>query len=151
METQGDGQYDATKGEGVQPADLGHAEPDTGQGDSAESEIPVGVDSLTDEQIQKAQEAGPADGGGGEGDEGGGGDDAIDVAAIMEDDAPDASGDDDADASGDDDADASGDDADADASLGESETEGNAADDAGDDATEKTEPEAQVAPNTGDA
>ena len=85
----------------MQPADLGHAEPDTGQGDSAESEIPVGVDALTDEQIQKAQEAGPADGGGGEGGEGGG-DDAIDVAAIMEDGAPDASGDDDADASGDD-------------------------------------------------
>ena len=56
----------------MQPADLGHAEPDTGQGDSAESEIPVGVDALTDEQIQKAQEAGPADGGGDEGDEGGG-------------------------------------------------------------------------------
>jgi hypothetical protein len=161
----GDGQYEQVKGDGVQPADLGHAEPDTGQGDSADSEIPIGVDSLTDEQIQKAQEAGPAGGGEGEGegDEGGGGD-AIDVAAIMEDGGADASGDADADASGDDDADASGDadaagddeadasgDADADASLGESETEGNAADDAGDDAAEKTEPEAQVAPDTGDA
>lgn len=130
METHGDGQFEATKGEGVQPADLGHAEPDTGLGDSAESEIPVGVDALTDEQIQKAQEAGPA--GGGEGDEGGG-DDAIDVAAIMEDGGADASGDADADASGDD------------------EPEGTAADDAGDDATEMTEPEAQVAPDTGDA
>ena len=40
---------------------------------------------------------------------------------------------------------------DADAPFGESETDGNAADDAGDDATEKTEPEAQVAPDTGDA
>jgi hypothetical protein len=170
METQhGDGQYEATTGDGVQPAELGHAEPDTGLGESAESEIPTGVDGLTDEQIQKAQEAGPADGGD-EGGEGGGGDDAIDVAAIMEDDAPDASGDDDADASGDVDADASGDaeadasgddadadasvdDADADASGGdvESETEGNAADDAGDDATEMTEPEAAVAPDTGEA
>jgi hypothetical protein len=141
METHGDGQYDATKGEGVQPADLGHAEPDTGMGDSGESEIPTGVDALTDEQIQKAQEAGPAGGGEGEGDEGGDGG-AIDVAAIMEDGGADASGDADADASGDADADASGDadadasgDADADASLGESETEGDAADDAGDAAT----------------
>ena len=151
METHGDGQYEATQGEGVQPADLGHAEPDTGHGDSADSEIPVGVDSLTDEQIQKAQEAGSANGGVGEGDEDGGADDAIDVAAIMEDDAPDASGDDDADASGGDDADASGDDADADASGGESEPAGTAADDAGDDATERTEPEAAVAPDTGEA
>ena len=102
----GDGQIDAVKGDGVEPADLGYAEPDTGLGESGESEIPTGVDSLTDEQIQKAQEAGPA-GGGDEGDEGGG-DGAIDVAAIMKGDAPDASGDD-ADASGDADADASGD------------------------------------------
>src|SRR5438128_543860 len=87
----GDGQAEATRGDGVQPADLGHAEPDTGMGDSGESEIPTGVDALTDEQIQKAQEAGPA-GGSDEGDEGGG-DGAIDVAAIMEQGGADASGD----------------------------------------------------------
>ena len=139
-ETQhGDGQFEATRGDGVQPAELGYAPPDEGLGESAESEIPTGVDALTDEQIQKAQENAPS--GGDEGDEGGG-DGAIDVAALMESDGADASGDADADASGD---------ADADASGGDVEAEGTAADDAGDDATEKTEPEAQVAPDTGDA
>jgi hypothetical protein len=170
----GDGQMDAVKGHGVEPADLGYAPPDPGLGESAESEIPTGVDSLTDEQIQKAQENAPS-GDEGDGGEGGGGG-AIDVAAIMEDGGADASGDADADASGEadadaageadadaagdadaDDADASGDadadasgDADADAS-GDDETEGNAADDAGEGATEMTEPEAAVAPDTGEA
>ena len=49
-----------------------------------ESEIPVGVDALTDEQIAKAEEAGPADGGGGDGDDGGD-DGALDVSALMDD------------------------------------------------------------------
>ena len=61
-----------------EPADLGYAPPDTGQGGAAESELPVGVDSLTDEQIQAAEERG-----GGGGDEEGGGD-ALDVSAIMQ-------------------------------------------------------------------
>ncbi len=138
-ETQhGDGQFEATRGDGVQPAELGYAPPDEGLGESAESEIPTGVDALTDEQIQKAQENAPS--GGDEGGEGGG-DGAIDVAALMESGGADASGDD-ADAAGDADADASGADA---------GPEGNAADEAGEGATEKTEPEAQVAPDTGDA
>ena len=139
----GDGQYDAVSGDGVQPAELGYAPPNEGAGEGGESEIPTGVDALTDEQIQKAQENAPS--GGDEGGEGGG-DGAIDVAAIMEDGGADASGDADADASGDDDADA-------DASGGdvEAEAEGNAADDAGEDATEMTDPEAAVAPNTGEA
>jgi hypothetical protein len=113
---QGDGQYEQVRGEGVQPAELGYAPPDTGMGEGAESEIPVGVDALTDEQVQKAQENASA--GGDEGGEGGAGD-AIDVAAIME--------------------------------QGGADVEGAAADDAGDDATEKTDAEAQVAPDTGGA
>ncbi len=125
------GSYEATKGDGVQPAELGYAPPDPGQGESAESEIPTGVDSLTDEQIQTAQENAPSggddDGGdGGDGGDDGGDGDALDVAALMEDG----------------DADASGDDA---------EAEGNAADEAGEGATEMTDLEAQVAPDTGGA
>ena len=50
----------------------GHAEPEPGTDSPAESEIPVGVDALTDEQIAQAEEAGPADGGGGDDDDGGG-------------------------------------------------------------------------------
>lgn len=60
-----------------EPADLGYAPPDTGQGEAAESEIPVGVDALSDEQIQAAEERST---GGGDGDDGG----AIDVSAIMQ-------------------------------------------------------------------
>lgn len=116
----GDGQFDATRGDGVQPADLGYAPPDTGLGDSAESEIPVGVDALTDEQIQRAKENAS---GGDEGGEGGG-DGPIDVAALMESGGADASG---------------------------GDVEGGAADDAGEGAAQMTEPEAQVAPDTGGA
>jgi hypothetical protein len=42
----GDGQVEATKGHGVEPPDLGYAPPDQGLGESAESEIPTGVDAL---------------------------------------------------------------------------------------------------------
>ncbi len=81
----------------------GHAEENVGGGEGQDSEIPVGVDALTDEQIAKAEEAGPADGGGEGGD-----DDALDVSALMDD-----SGDAGDDAAAGDDADAGGDDADA--------------------------------------
>ena len=56
----------------------GYVDPEPGTDTPPESEIPVGVDALTDEQIAKAEEAGPA-GGGDEGDDG-----ALDVAALME-------------------------------------------------------------------
>lgn len=96
---------------GIEPGQVvGHVEPDPGQGEAAESEIPVGVDALSEEQKQAAQERGGGD------DEDGG---ALDVSAIV--------------------------------AEGGDETEGAAADDAGDDATEMTDPEAQVAPNTGEA
>ena len=63
------------------PEDVhGYVDPDPGTDSPAESEIPVGVDALTDEQLAKAEEAGPADGGGEGGDDGG----ALDVAALME-------------------------------------------------------------------
>ena len=97
----------ATAGHGVEPAGTGYAPPDTGQGDEATSEIPEGVDALSDEQIQAAEER---SGGGGEG----GDDDALDVSAIMQE-------------------------------------EGGAADETGEDAPETTDPEAQAAPDTGDA
>jgi len=66
----------ATEGQGVEPEVMGHAEPDTGQGEAVESEVPEGVDALTDEQIQAAEERG---GGGDEGDDGG----TLDVSEIM--------------------------------------------------------------------
>jgi hypothetical protein len=69
----------ATTGQAQEPAEEGYAEPDTGGGDAPESDIPVGVDQLTDEQIAKAEEAGPAAGSGDEGDGG-----ALDVSALME-------------------------------------------------------------------
>jgi hypothetical protein len=87
---------------------MGHADPDTGQGEAAESEVPEGVDALTDEQIQAAEERG---GGGGDDDAG-----ALDVSEAM----------------------------------GDADAEGTAADDAGDDAAEKTDADAQVAPDTGE-
>lgn len=118
----GDGQYDQVRGDGNQPAELGYAPPDPGL-ESADSEIPTGVDALTDEQIENAQAAAPS---GDEGGEDGGDDGAIDVAALMEDGGAEASG-------------------------GDGEAEGNAADEAGEGATEMTEPEAQVAPDTGGA
>ena len=101
----------------------GHVEPDPGVESAPESEIPVGADALTDEQIAQAEEAGPADGGG-DGDDDGGGGDALDVSALMDDsgDAGDDAGGDDA---GDDAPEASADDAGDDAGD---------ADDAGDDA-----------------
>lgn len=97
----------ATEGQGVEPEVMGHAEPDTGLGESAQSEIPEGVDALSDEQIQAAEERG------GGGDEEGGGD-ALDVSAIMQE-------------------------------------EGGTADEAGEDAPEATDAEAQAAPDTGEA
>ena len=57
----------------------GYVDPEPGTDSPPESEIPVGVDALTDEQIAQAEEAGPA-GGGDEGDDGG----ALDVSALME-------------------------------------------------------------------
>lgn len=74
----------------------GHVPPEPGVEDAPESEIPVGADSLTDEQMAKAEEAGPVGGG----DEGDGG--ALDVSALMEDSGDDA-GDEGADATPDDD------------------------------------------------
>jgi len=78
----------------------GHVPPEPGVDNPPESDIPVGVDSLTDEQVAKADEAGPASGG----DDGGDGD-ALDVSALMDDsgDADDAGDDADADATPDDD------------------------------------------------
>ncbi|MDP1846956.1 MAG: hypothetical protein Q8K79_04105 [Solirubrobacteraceae bacterium] len=71
------------------PEDVhGYVDPDPGTDSPAESEIPVGVDALTDEQIAKADEAGPAGG------EGGGDDDALDVSALMEEGGADDAGDD---------------------------------------------------------
>ena len=70
----------ATEGQGVEDSDHGSAAPDTGAGESGESEVPEGVDALTDEQIQAAQERG---GGGGDGDDDDAG--ALDVSAAMED------------------------------------------------------------------
>jgi hypothetical protein len=97
---------------GIEPGEVvGHVEPDTGQGEAAESEIPVGVDALSEEQKQAAQERG----GGEDGEDGG----ALDVSAIV--------------------------------AEGGDETEGAAADEAGPDATEMTDADAQVAPNTGEA
>lgn len=62
---------------GIEPGEVvGHAQPDTGQGEAAQSEIPEGVDALSDEQIQAAEERG---GGGGEEGES----DALDMADIM--------------------------------------------------------------------
>lgn len=70
---------------GIEPGQVvGHAEPDTGQGEAAASEIPEGVDSLSDEQIQAAEQRG----GGGEGDS-----DALDMADIMAEAGGDAGGD----------------------------------------------------------
>ena len=74
----------ATTGQANEPAEEGFQPPESGSEGAPESEIPTGVDELTDEQIAKAEEAGPADGG----DEGDGG--ALDVSALMEDDGGDA-------------------------------------------------------------
>ena len=74
------------------PEDVhGYVDPDPGTDSPAESEIPVGVDALTDEQIAKADEAGPAGGG-----EGGGDGDALDGSALMEEGGADDAGADDA-------------------------------------------------------
>jgi hypothetical protein len=66
----------------------GYVDPEPGTDSPPESEIPVGVDALTDEQIAKAEEAGPADGGD-EGDDSG----ALDVSALMEEGGGDDAGD----------------------------------------------------------
>jgi hypothetical protein len=71
----------ATTGQANEPPSEGHVPPEAGSDSAPASEIPVGVDALTDEQIAKAEEAGPAAGGGEEGDGG-----ALDVAALMEED-----------------------------------------------------------------
>ena len=81
------------------------APPDTGQGEDVESEVPEGVESLSQEQKQAAEERG----GGDEGDDGG----ALDVSEVMGeggDDAEASAADDAGDDAGDDDA---GDDAEA--------------------------------------
>jgi hypothetical protein len=65
-------QQPAMQGEGNQPEGTAYAPPDTGAGDSAESEIPVGVDSI------EAKDP-PAD------DAEGGGSAAIDVASLNTD------------------------------------------------------------------
>jgi hypothetical protein len=75
-----------------EPADLGYAPPDTGQGEVSETDVPEGVESLSEEQKQAAEERG-----GGGGDEGGD-EGALDVSAIVQDDD---SGDADADEAGD--------------------------------------------------
>lgn len=111
---------------------IGHAEPDTGQGEAATPEIPEGVDALSDEQIQAAQERGGGDAEGGDGG-------ALDISGIV------AGGGDDAG-----DAEAAGD-ADEAEAAGADDTEGAAADEAGEDAPQITDPAAQVAPNTGEA
>ena len=104
----------ADESPGIEPGQVvGHAEPDTGQGEAADSEIPVGVDALSDEQIKAAEERGGGDGE--DGDDAG----ALDVSAIM--------------------------------AEGGGGGEGAAADDAGEGAAEMTDPDAQVAPNTGEA
>lgn len=64
---------------------IGHAEPDTGLGESAEPQIPEGVDALSDEQIQAAEERG-----GGDAEGGGGALDISDIVAVGADDAGDA-------------------------------------------------------------
>jgi hypothetical protein len=66
----------------------GHVPPEPGTESPPESDIPVGVDSLTSDQIAQAEEAGPV--GGGEDDDG-----ALDVSALMDDsgDAGDDAGD----------------------------------------------------------
>jgi len=126
------GQHEATLGEGVQPPELGYAPPDTGQG-AVESEIPEGVDALDPEKVEAAKAE--ADAGGDDDDDDGG---ALDVSAIVgSDDAP---ADADAEAGAAADVEAGGDDAEA----------GAAADAGGDDATEKTDADAQVAPDTGE-
>ena len=132
------GQPEATRGDGNQPAELGYAPPDTGLGDSGDSEIAIGVDALTDEQKAKAQEA-AADSGDDDG--------ALDVSAIVSDDgdADEATAEADAEA-----------DADAEATTprptaeADADAAGTAADEAGEDAPQMTDPDAQVAANTGE-
>jgi hypothetical protein len=81
-----------------EPADLGYAPPNTGQGEVEEAEIPEGADSISSEQVSAAEERG---GGGGDGDDG-----ALDVSAVLDDDSGDADADEagEADDAGDDDA-----------------------------------------------
>ena len=69
----------ATTGQAQEDPAVGHVEPEAGSGDAPESEIPKGVDALTDQQIAQAEEAGPV--GGGDDDDGG----ALDVSALMDD------------------------------------------------------------------
>ena len=57
----------ATTGQAQEDPAVGYVEPKAGSGDAPESEIPRGVDALTDEQIAKAEEAGPGAGGSNEG------------------------------------------------------------------------------------
>ncbi len=69
------GQPDAMAGAGVEPEGTGYAPPDPGQGESAESEIPVGVDALDPEKVEAAQaQADAAEDSG-----------ALDVSAIVAD------------------------------------------------------------------
>ena len=66
------GQPEVTRGEGNQPPELGYAPPDTGLGESAESQIPTGVDELDPDKVAAAKEGG-----------GGGDDEAFDVSAVI--------------------------------------------------------------------
>lgn len=77
----------ASEGQGVERAVMGYAAPDTGQEDAVESEVPEGVDALTDEQIQAAEERG---GGGGDEDDAG----ALDVSELMQEGGADEAGED---------------------------------------------------------
>ncbi len=82
---------EAWGGEGNQPEGTGYAAPDTGAGDSGESEIPVGVDAI--EPVEGAADDGdnaPVDlanldtGDDGDGDEPAGEAEAVDVSAAVE-------------------------------------------------------------------
>jgi hypothetical protein len=72
------GQADATQGEGNQPEGTGYAPPNPGQGEEAESEIPVGVDALDPEKVEQASTGDDDDGG------------ALDVSALASDGGDDA-------------------------------------------------------------
>ena len=79
MADEAPGQVPEMAGEGNQPEGTGYAPPDPGEGEAADSEIPRGVDALTDEQIQAAQEHGGGD------DDGDSDNAPLDVSAAMAD------------------------------------------------------------------
>jgi hypothetical protein len=123
---------------GTTPGEVeGYQPPAEPASEAPPSEIPEGVDALPAEAVAAAAERS----GGDDGDDG-----ALDVSAVVQGGGDDA----DADASGDADADASSD-ADADADADADPQAGAPADDVGEDATQKTDVEAPVAPDTGEA